>query len=157
VGGKLTTETAIIALPWRGLGRTLVGCGGTATVTNTAMIGAVDQVAVWGGLLSEAQIAAAANELPAGVVGAWQLRETGADDTGHGYELTVPEPVVPEPSPEPTPEPEPTEEPEPTQEPEPTEPTLPTEPSLPTQSPSGSTGASASSDPTATPIQEATP
>ena len=47
------------------------------------------------GLLSEAQIAAAADELPAGISGALAARKTGADAAEHGYDLTVPEPASP--------------------------------------------------------------
>jgi hypothetical protein len=136
LGGRIAAETPITTLPWRATGRTLVGCGGTATVTNAPMIGALDQVAVWSGLLSEAQVTAAADELPAGISGAWQLRQSGTDRAEHGYDLTVPEPVVPEPSPEPTPEPTEEPNPDPTDEPtpEPTETGDPNEPE-PTGSP----------------------
>ncbi|WP_412748687.1 LamG-like jellyroll fold domain-containing protein [Krasilnikovia sp. M28-CT-15] len=98
VDGKLVAETAISSVPWRGEAHTLIGCGRYGTTTYQEMIGAIDQVGMWSGLLSEAQIAAAANELPAGVSGAWMLRKTGADDSGHGYDLSVPEPVVAEPN-----------------------------------------------------------
>ncbi len=116
VDGKVAATTAITALPWRGTARTLVGCGGNATVTNAPMFGAVDQVAVWSGLLSEAQIVAAGNELPAGLAAAWKLRGNGADSSDHGHDLTVPEPALP-PTPEPTPEPEPTDDPVPEPDP----------------------------------------
>ncbi len=145
VDGKVAATTAITALPWRGAARTLVGCGGNATVTNAPMFGAVDQVAVWSGLLSEAQIAAARDELPAGLAAAWKLRGNGADTSDHGHDLSVPEPTLP-PTPEPTPEPtdDPAPEPDPSggptqapgeePTPEPTETGDPNEPD-PTASP----------------------
>ncbi|MET0416952.1 MAG: LamG domain-containing protein, partial [Actinoplanes sp.] len=146
-----------------------VGCGGTASVTNAQLIGAVDHVAVWSGLLSEAQITAARDELPAaGLAAAWKLRGTGDDASDHGHNLTVPEPVLP-PTPEPTPEPEVTDDPtptpgpdegpnpapgeEPTPTPEPTgdpnEPDPTGDPEVPTEEPS--------EDPTEEPTPEPTP
>ncbi|GID26058.1 LamG-like jellyroll fold domain-containing protein [Paractinoplanes brasiliensis] len=117
VDGQVQATTAIDALPWRGAARTLVGCGGTATVTNAQLIGAVDHVAVWSGLLSDAQISAARDELPAaGLAAAWKLRGTGDDASDHGHQLTVPAPAVP-PTPEPTPEPEITDDPAPEPDP----------------------------------------
>ncbi|MBQ1061546.1 LamG-like jellyroll fold domain-containing protein [Micromonospora chalcea] len=112
VDGAVQATTAIGALPWRGTARTLVGCGGTAGVINEHLIGAVDDVAMWSGLLSDAQIAAARDELPAGVAAAWKLRGTGDDASNHGHTLTVPTPATP-PTPEPTPEPEVTDDPAP--------------------------------------------
>ncbi|MFE2612777.1 LamG-like jellyroll fold domain-containing protein [Micromonospora chalcea] len=112
VDGAVQATTAISALPWRGTARTLVGCGGTAGVINEHLIGAVDDVAMWSGLLSDAQIAAARDELPAGVAAAWKLRGTGDDASNHGHTLTVPVPATP-PTPEPTPEPEVTDDPAP--------------------------------------------
>lgn len=119
VNGKMVAETAITVTTWHAGFRTMIGCSGHATVSNARpMIGLIDQVGLWSGLLSEAQIKDAGNELPAGIAAGWALRGTGADRAEHGYDLTVPEPVVPTtpPDPEPTEEPE---EPEPTDEPTP--------------------------------------
>jgi concanavalin A-like lectin/glucanase superfamily protein len=159
VNGKMVAETAITVPTWHAGYKTLIGCSGTSTVAGAKpMVGAIDQVGLWSGLLSEAQIQAAANELPAGIAGAWALRGTGADRAEHGYDLTVPEPVVPTtpPDPEPTEEPE---EPEPTDEPtdeptpDPTDTGNPDEPE-PTGSPEVP---DETEEPTEDPTEEPTP
>ncbi|MBW6433338.1 hypothetical protein KZ829_06215 [Actinoplanes hulinensis] len=147
VNGTLE-KTAAITTTWSATGRTLIGCGGTNTTVNgTSMVGAIDQVGVWSGLLSKDQIAASAAELPAGIVAKWAMRSNGDDASEHGYDLTVPAPPVTEPTPEPTPEPteEPTGEPTPDPtdtgtpgdpDPEPTgDPEVPDESAEPTEEP----------------------
>ncbi len=137
LNGEIVKETPITTPAWRGAARTLVGCGGNATVTNAAMVGAIDHIGMWSGLLSEAQMAAAGTELPAGLAASWQFRQSGDDVSGHGHDLTVPVPATPQPTPEPT-EPEPTDDPTPeptgSPTPEPTETGDPNEPD-PTGSP----------------------
>ncbi len=131
IDGKPAAEAALPTAPWDGRSRFTVGCAGSATTTVYQMKGSVDHVGVWQGLLSEAQIAAAAGELPAGLVANWPMRGDGSDATGRGHNLTVPE-ILPEPeAPEPTPAPEPEPEPEPSEPeptPEPTESEVPQDP-----------------------------
>jgi hypothetical protein len=125
--GNLAAETAIGSTTWNADGRLLIGCAGNARSTWNAMNGAIDNVGVWSGLLSDAQIRRAANELPAGLVARWAMRGTGTDATGHGYDATVPDPSADQPVP---PDPEPTEPDEP-DEPDPSgtsEPGTPTGP-----------------------------
>ncbi|MFB9363215.1 LamG domain-containing protein [Actinoplanes nipponensis] len=141
--GKPAAEVALAKPTWDAQARTLIGCGGSAAATNAPFVGSIDQLGVWSGLLSQAQIAAAANELPAGAVAAFALRGNGADSSTHGYELTVP------PLPEPTPEPEPTEP----ADPEPTDPGSTEPPAEPDPEPTGP-----QPEPTDTPeIPEETP
>ncbi|MEW2427625.1 LamG domain-containing protein [Micromonospora sp. NPDC047644] len=90
VGGALAAENAIPFTPWNAKSRLLLGCAGGASTTFHHMTGSVDHVGVWQGLLSEAQIARAATELPAGQVGRWQLRGDGVDSTGFARDATVP-------------------------------------------------------------------
>lgn len=129
VDGRPAAEAALTSTPWDGRSRFTIGCAGTATTTNYQMKGFVDHVGVWQGLLSDAQIAAAAGELPAGLVANWPMRGDGSDASGNGHDLTVPEilpePEAPEPDPTPEPEPDPSE---PSPDPEPTEPEVPQDP-----------------------------
>src|SRR5690606_877637 len=67
-----------------------IGCAGGASGTWDRSRASFDNVGVWQGLLSDAQIARAATELPAGLVGEWKLRGGGADASGFGRDLSVP-------------------------------------------------------------------
>lgn len=75
VDGVTAAEVPITGA-WHGGARTMIGCGGNATTVNTQMIGSIDQVGIWSGLLNEAQVAAVANELPAGIVAQWEKVES---------------------------------------------------------------------------------
>ncbi|MEE6263555.1 LamG domain-containing protein [Plantactinospora sonchi] len=91
--GRLAAEGAIPFTPWNAQGPLLVGCAGITTSVWHQLIGGIDHVGVWQGLLSDAQIARAATELPAGLVADWQLHGNGAEETGRSSDLVVPEGV----------------------------------------------------------------
>lgn len=88
--GRLAAEGAIPFTPWNAQGPLLVGCAGVIGSVWHQLIGGIDHVGVWQGLLSDAQIARAATELPAGLVGDWQLHTNGAEETGRSTDLVLP-------------------------------------------------------------------
>ncbi|GGM35056.1 hypothetical protein GCM10011608_19580 [Micromonospora sonchi] len=91
VDGQLAAEGAIPFVPWDAQARFTVGCAASLTDEWHHMHGSIDHVGVWQGLLSDAQIARAATELPAGEVGNWQLRGGGGESTGRATDLVLPE------------------------------------------------------------------
>ncbi|WBB46909.1 LamG domain-containing protein [Verrucosispora sp. WMMA2044] len=93
VGGALVAEKAIPFTPWNAQARLLIGCAGSESFSWHQMTGSIDHVGVWQGLLSDAQIARAATELPAGEVGNWQMRGSGTDATGRSTDVILPETV----------------------------------------------------------------
>ncbi|MEU7976111.1 LamG domain-containing protein [Micromonospora sp. NPDC049089] len=93
VNGQFASEGEIPFTPWNATSQFLVGCFGSANSELYHLIGGIDHVGVWQGLLSDEQIARAATELPAGLVGDWQLRGSGAESTGRSSDAVVPEDV----------------------------------------------------------------
>jgi len=91
VDGVLVGERSISHPLWNAQGRFLIGCGGDMSSTWSRLKGSIDHVGVWQGLLSDAQIVRAATELPAGLVGQWQLRGDGADSSDFGRDIAVPD------------------------------------------------------------------
>ena len=87
VDGVLVGERDLPVPPWNAESRFLIGCAGSAIDTWDRLTGSVDHVGVWQGLLSEGQIARAASELPAGLIGDWSLRGDGADGTRFARDL----------------------------------------------------------------------
>jgi hypothetical protein len=94
LGGVLAAEKEIPYPLWNAQSRFLVGCAGSATGEWDRSRASIDQVGVWQGLLSDAQIARAASELPAGLVGEWKFRGDGTDASGFGRDMTVPEGIT---------------------------------------------------------------
>jgi hypothetical protein len=90
IDGSLAAEKEIPYPLWNAQGRFLIGCSGSATGTWDRSRASIDHVGIWQGLLSDAQIARAATELPAGLVGEWKLRGDGTDTSGFGRDITVP-------------------------------------------------------------------
>ncbi|MTK01699.1 LamG domain-containing protein [Micromonospora sp. CP22] len=91
VGGQLAAEGHIPFVPWNAQSKFTVGCAAGTTDQWHQMRGSIDHLGVWQGLLSEAEIALAATELPAGEVGTWQLRGSGIEATGRSSALLLPE------------------------------------------------------------------
>ncbi|MEU8264549.1 LamG domain-containing protein [Micromonospora sp. NPDC048999] len=89
--GKMVSEGDLPFAPWNAQQRFLVGCVGTGSSVWNQMSGSIDHVGVWQGLLSDQQIARAATELPAGLVGDWPLHANGAEVTGRSSDVEVPE------------------------------------------------------------------
>ncbi|MEU8254140.1 LamG domain-containing protein [Micromonospora inaquosa] len=89
--GRLSAEGAIPFPLWNAQRRLLVGCAGGATTSWFPFQGSVDHVGIWQGLLSDNQIARAATELPAGLVGDWKMRGSGVEATGRSSDISVPE------------------------------------------------------------------
>ncbi|MFB9851621.1 LamG-like jellyroll fold domain-containing protein [Micromonospora andamanensis] len=94
VGGQLAAEGAIPFVPWNAQSKFIVGCAASSTGQWHQMQGSIDHLGVWQGLLSDAQIARAATELPAGEVGHWQLRGSGVESTGRSSDLSLAETVA---------------------------------------------------------------
>ncbi|HEX5596573.1 MAG TPA: LamG domain-containing protein [Micromonosporaceae bacterium] len=91
IDGLLVNERDISHPLWNAQSRFLIGCGGSASSTWNQMSGSIDHVGVWQGLLSDSQIARAATELPAGLVGEWQLRGDGSDSSSFGRDVVIPD------------------------------------------------------------------
>lgn len=94
LGGVLAAEKEIPFALWDAQSRFMIGCAGSATGTWDRSRATFDNVGVWQGLLSDAQIARAATELPAGLIGEWKLRGNGVDSSGFGRDFAVPEGVT---------------------------------------------------------------
>ncbi|WP_335986724.1 LamG-like jellyroll fold domain-containing protein [Glycomyces sp. MUSA5-2] len=87
LGGTLVAERTAAFTPWNAASDFGVGCKPDASAT-TAVNGAIDQVGVWQGLLTDAQIQAAMTDLPGASVQAdWTFRDDGTDESGHGRNL----------------------------------------------------------------------
>ncbi|MBQ1051319.1 LamG domain-containing protein [Micromonospora sp. C51] len=91
VGGQLAAEGHIPFVPWNAQSKFMVGCAASTSDQWHQMRGSIDHLGVWQGLLSEAEIARAATELPAGEVGTWQLHGGGIESTGRSSALLLPE------------------------------------------------------------------
>ena len=76
VNGQMVAEDVLGMPIWNAMGAFRIGCGSTGGAIDGYMRGAVDHVAVWQGLLSEAQIVTAAQELPAGLAAGGRCTKT---------------------------------------------------------------------------------
>ena len=96
VDGEMSGEAALSFDTWRATGPLTIGCvtGQAHGLTWHQFDGAIAATSAWHGLMSGAQIEAAAVELPLGVTGSWVLRsETGgADASRHDRGFTMPQP-----------------------------------------------------------------
>jgi hypothetical protein len=94
IDGQLEGERFLDHLPWHADGPLLIGCAGRTEGGGRwhQMAGAIDQVGVWEGLLSPAEIQAAANDLPTAFEQArWTFRDAGRDDSPYGRDLELPD------------------------------------------------------------------
>ncbi|MFK4088066.1 LamG-like jellyroll fold domain-containing protein [Kribbella sp. NPDC020789] len=89
--GVLAGERAVSFTPWNATNFFSLGCLPTSSGTGAAhgFTGAVDNVGVWQGLLTSAEIASGA-KLPYGEIAHWDLRGDGTDSSGFGRDLTLP-------------------------------------------------------------------
>ncbi|QSB05074.1 LamG domain-containing protein [Natronoglycomyces albus] len=79
---------------WNGAGPVTVGCGKVESGHrgSNRLIGGVQHVGIWQGLLTDAQIQdVMGGNLPAGKAGEWLMRGTGEDSTLHSNPLVTPE------------------------------------------------------------------
>ncbi|MFG2064609.1 LamG domain-containing protein [Micromonospora sp. NPDC048871] len=93
VGGVLASQATIDGQLWHAEGRLLIGCAGSQSSSWHHMTGSIDQVGIWQGLLSDAQIGQAATELPAGEIGNWPLHGDGTETTERSTALVLPQPA----------------------------------------------------------------
>ncbi|MEV0645778.1 LamG-like jellyroll fold domain-containing protein [Phytomonospora sp. NPDC050363] len=90
--GALVAEQTVAFTAWNATKTFTVGClrnpsGSSGHYLN----GAVDNVGVWQGLATSAQLLSAKSELPAAAeVARWELRDGGADSSRYGRGLTLP-------------------------------------------------------------------
>ncbi|WP_158566268.1 LamG domain-containing protein [Micromonospora craterilacus] len=91
--GRLAAEGSLPFAPWNAQERLLVGCVGTGSSAWNQMSGSIDHLGIWQGLLSDAQIARTATELPAGPVGDWPLHANGSETTDRSSDAILPEEV----------------------------------------------------------------
>jgi hypothetical protein len=91
LGGNLVGEKAIDFVPWDAERNFGLGCLVTASgSTGHHVTGAIDQVGVWQGLLSQTQIQAAMADLPSASVQAdWTFRNDGTDGTAYHRDLNT--------------------------------------------------------------------
>lgn len=88
VNGELSASAALDGELWHAAGPLLVGCSGNDAGQRNEFTGDVDHVGVWQGLLSQGEIQRAMTELPAGLVGSWELAGSGADATTFARDIT---------------------------------------------------------------------
>ncbi|MDA1365863.1 LamG-like jellyroll fold domain-containing protein [Glycomyces algeriensis] len=94
LGGNLVGERAVSFTPWNADSDFGVGCKPDAAAS-TAVNGAIDQVGVWQGLLSQSQIQAAMIDLPGATIQAdWTFKDDGTDDSVYGRHLNTDNVVV---------------------------------------------------------------
>ncbi|WP_433019522.1 LamG-like jellyroll fold domain-containing protein [Kribbella sp. CA-294648] len=91
LNGALAGERAVSFTPWNATSFFSLGCLPTSSGTGAAhpFTGAVDNVGVWQGLLTSAEITAGAM-LPPGEIAHWDLRGDGTDASSFGRDLTLP-------------------------------------------------------------------
>ncbi|MCC3762658.1 hypothetical protein K3N28_06185 [Glycomyces sp. TRM65418] len=90
LGGFLVGEKSINFTPWNADKVFSLGCLMTAGTPVHHVSGAIDQVGLWQGVLSQADIQAAMTDLPtASVQAQWTFRNDGTDDSGHGRDLNT--------------------------------------------------------------------
>ncbi|MFC9690589.1 LamG-like jellyroll fold domain-containing protein [Kribbella sp. NPDC056951] len=90
LNGTLAGERAVSFTPWNATGFFSLGCLPTSSGgASHAFTGAVDNVGVWQGLMTPAEITAGA-KLPYGEIAHWDLRGDGTDSSGFGRDLTLP-------------------------------------------------------------------
>ncbi|GAB4008676.1 hypothetical protein GCM10029992_65680 [Glycomyces albus] len=93
IDGQLGGELPVSFTPWHeehvtGLGCLLNATGGTSN----HVTGAIDQVGIWQGLLTEEQIQASMVDLPTASEQAhWEFSDGGADDTDYDRDLALPD------------------------------------------------------------------
>lgn len=93
--GELVGEKAVTFTPWNADQRLYVGCTGGDSGTAHHVHGAMDQVGLWQGLLTQAQVKAAMTDLPSATeLARWEFRDGGKDSSRFGRDLTIP-PHVP--------------------------------------------------------------
>lgn len=90
VNGNLQGQVARVS-PSHSDGNFVVGCSldGATGLTSGMLVGAVDDVGAWQGVLGLDQIREAAGNLPPPYAGGWLLDGDGSDATGRGNDLTV--------------------------------------------------------------------
>lgn len=96
LGGELVGEKAVNFEPWDGDANFGLGCLITAEgATSHYVTGAIDQVGLWQGLLSESQIQAMMHDLPGAREQAhWSFRDGGKDTSAYGRDLEIPPTVT---------------------------------------------------------------
>jgi len=94
LGGELAAEQSAAFAPWNDSTNLSVGCM-LSDLTNTAFNGAIDEVGVWQGLLTQEQIKSAMADLPVAYEQArWTFKSGGDDKSAYGdRDLEVPETV----------------------------------------------------------------
>ncbi|GIG71383.1 LamG-like jellyroll fold domain-containing protein [Phytomonospora endophytica] len=91
LNGAIVAETPVSFTPWNARDAFTVGCRDWTDGTTTGFFtGGIENLGVWQGMLTSAQIAAKA-QLPAGEIAHWELRGDGRDATSFNRELTLPE------------------------------------------------------------------
>ncbi len=94
--GQLAGERAVTCTPWNG--QAAIGVGGiiaTAGGASNFVTGAIDQVGLWQGQLTAEQIQTTMEDLPGARAQAeWSFHDLGADGSGYGRTLEVPESVT---------------------------------------------------------------
>lgn len=89
--GQLAGEMTSGFEPWNADQRLYVGCTGGDGGTSNHLHGAMDQVGLWQGLLTPAQIQAAMTDLPAATeLAHWDFRNGGTDSSRFGRDLAIP-------------------------------------------------------------------
>jgi hypothetical protein len=91
LGGNLVSEAPAAFTPWSAETNFSLGCllnAGTTPLHHVT--GAIDQVGLWQGLLSESQIEAAMTDLPGAAIQTdWTFRNGGTDESDHGHDLNT--------------------------------------------------------------------
>lgn len=91
LNGQLVGEMVSGFEPWNADKRLYAGCLGGDAGTGHHVRGAMDQVGLWQGLLTQAQVQAAMKDLPAATeLARWEFRDGGKDSSRFGRDLTIP-------------------------------------------------------------------
>ncbi|WP_199034600.1 LamG domain-containing protein [Glycomyces salinus] len=96
LGGELAAEREIDFTPWRAESDFGLGCLVSASGSTSHFVdGAIDQVGIWQGLLTDDQIQGAMVDLPTASEQAhWEFRDGGTDASVHGRDLDIPSGVT---------------------------------------------------------------